>query len=161
MAWSAASGMRWVQRWVRRRILSESPEPAGRAGARIGLAWGGQGAPCSASFRSEPCPRSDTPAESGISIHEMDNHGLIFWDYSDIRPPCFNAMSYCATPEVEEMLDTEMGYGEESIERVPPMLAQESRAQPADLDVRRRIEHMRELKRLRELLDDPDFDDLG
>ena len=60
------------------------------------------------------------------------------------------------------MLDPEIGYGEELVERVPPILTQESRGQSsASLDVRRRIEHMRELKRLRELLDDPDFDELS
>ena len=59
------------------------------------------------------------------------------------------------------MLDPESSYGDEIVERVPPLLAQEPRSQAASLDVRRRIEHMRELKRLRELLDDPDFDELG
>ncbi|MBK1721004.1 PA3496 family putative envelope integrity protein [Thiocystis violacea] len=59
------------------------------------------------------------------------------------------------------MLDPDMSYGEEGIERVPPMMAQESRGQAASLDIRRRIEQIRELKRLRELLDDPDFNELG
>ncbi|MFD2113123.1 PA3496 family putative envelope integrity protein [Thiorhodococcus fuscus] len=59
------------------------------------------------------------------------------------------------------MLDPESGYGDEVAERVPPLLAQEPRSQVASLEVRRRIEHMRELKRLRELLDDPDFDELS
>ncbi|TCT20745.1 PA3496 family putative envelope integrity protein [Thiobaca trueperi] len=60
------------------------------------------------------------------------------------------------------MLDPESSYGEDIAERVPPLTAQESRGQQAaSLDVRRRIEHMRELKRLRELLDDPDFDELS
>lgn len=59
------------------------------------------------------------------------------------------------------MLDPESSYGDEVAERVPPMMAQESRGQAASLDTRRRIEHMRELKRLRELLDDPDFDELN
>ncbi|BCU07410.1 hypothetical protein Atep_20870 [Allochromatium tepidum] len=61
----------------------------------------------------------------------------------------------------KEMLDPEVGYGDELLERVPPILSNESRGQSASLDVRRRIEHMREIKRLRELLDDPDFDELG
>lgn len=59
------------------------------------------------------------------------------------------------------MLDPESSYGEELAERVPPLTAQDPRNQAASLDIRRRIEHMRELKRLRELLDDPDFDDLS
>ncbi|EXJ15217.1 PA3496 family putative envelope integrity protein [Imhoffiella purpurea] len=59
------------------------------------------------------------------------------------------------------MLDPESSYGDEIVERVPPLLTQEPPSQAASLDVRRRIEHMRELKRLRELLDDPDFDELG
>lgn len=59
------------------------------------------------------------------------------------------------------MLDAEISYGDEGIERVPPMLLQEPHAQMANLDVRRRIEHIRELKRLRDLLDDPDFDELS
>jgi hypothetical protein len=58
------------------------------------------------------------------------------------------------------MLDPETSYGDDSAERVPPMTAQEAR-NPASLDTRRRIEHIREIKRLRELLDDPDFDELG
>lgn len=60
------------------------------------------------------------------------------------------------------MLDTENNYGQEVNERIPPpMTAQESRGQAASLDIRRRIEHMRELKRLRDLLDDPEFDELN
>ena len=59
------------------------------------------------------------------------------------------------------MLDTENRYGQEVNERIPPMTAQESRGQAASLDIRRRIEHMRELKRLRDLLDDPEFDELN
>ncbi|AFL75437.1 PA3496 family putative envelope integrity protein [Thiocystis violascens] len=59
------------------------------------------------------------------------------------------------------MLDTENSYGQEVNERIPPMTAQESRGQAASLDIRRRIEHMREIKRLRELLDDPEFDELS
>lgn len=60
------------------------------------------------------------------------------------------------------MLDTENSYGQEVVERIPPLMtAQESRGQAASLDIRRRIEHMREIKRLRELLDDPDFDELN
>jgi hypothetical protein len=59
------------------------------------------------------------------------------------------------------MLDNESGYGDEPIERVPSMTGSDSRAQAGNLVVRRRIEHMRELKRLRELLDDPDFDELS
>ncbi|MBK5966499.1 hypothetical protein CCR95_21080 [Thiocystis minor] len=59
------------------------------------------------------------------------------------------------------MLDTENSYGQEVNERIPPMTAQESRGQAASLDIRRRIEHMRELKRLRDLLDDPEFDELN
>lgn len=59
------------------------------------------------------------------------------------------------------MLDPESSYGDDLAERVPPMTAQDAPNQAASLDIRRRIEHMRELKRLRELLDDPDFDELG
>ncbi|QGU33132.1 PA3496 family putative envelope integrity protein [Thermochromatium tepidum] len=59
------------------------------------------------------------------------------------------------------MLDPEVGYGDDLMERVPSILSQEPRGQSPSLDVRRRIEHMREIKRLRELLDDPDFDDLN
>jgi hypothetical protein len=53
------------------------------------------------------------------------------------------------------MLDNESGYGDEPIERVPSMTGADSRAQAGNLVVRRRIEHMREL------LDDPDFDELS
>ncbi|MBK1644297.1 hypothetical protein CKO25_06435 [Thiocapsa imhoffii] len=59
------------------------------------------------------------------------------------------------------MLDNESLYGDETNERVPPIVGGETRSASSDLLVRRRIEHMRELKRLRELLDDPDFDDLN
>lgn len=59
------------------------------------------------------------------------------------------------------MLDTENNYGHEVAERIPPLTTQESRGQAASLDIRRRIEHMREIKRLRELLDDPEFDELN
>ncbi|MBV5309369.1 PA3496 family putative envelope integrity protein [Chromatium okenii] len=60
------------------------------------------------------------------------------------------------------MLDTENSYGQEVVERIPPLTHQESRSQQAaSLDIRRRIEHMREIKRLRELLDDPEFDELN
>ncbi|MBK1717742.1 PA3496 family putative envelope integrity protein [Thiocystis violacea] len=59
------------------------------------------------------------------------------------------------------MLDPEVGYGDEVVDRVPPIPSQDARGQSASLDVRRRIEHMREIKRLRELLDDPDFDELS
>ncbi len=59
------------------------------------------------------------------------------------------------------MLDTENSYGQDVTERILPMTAQESRGQAASLDIRRRIEHMREIKRLRELLDDPEFDELN
>jgi hypothetical protein len=58
------------------------------------------------------------------------------------------------------MLDNESAYVDEINERVPPLGAPDARGPSANLLVRRRIEHMRELKRLRELLDDPDFDDL-
>jgi hypothetical protein len=59
------------------------------------------------------------------------------------------------------MLDNESSYGEEVNERVPSMTVSDLRGPAANLVVRRRIEHMRELKRLRELLDDPDFDELS
>lgn len=59
------------------------------------------------------------------------------------------------------MLDTDNSYGQDANERIPPLLAQESRGHPGSLDIRRRIEHQRELKRLRELIDDPDFDELN
>ncbi|MGE5152597.1 MAG: PA3496 family putative envelope integrity protein [Bdellovibrio bacteriovorus] len=59
------------------------------------------------------------------------------------------------------MLDTESSYGEETLEAPPPMSAEVARGGAPNLAVRRRIERMRELKRLRELLDDPDFDDLS
>ncbi|MCG6897774.1 MAG: hypothetical protein LJE61_13955 [Thiocapsa sp.] len=59
------------------------------------------------------------------------------------------------------MLDNDSSYGEESSERVPSITSPDVRSPAANLMVRRRIEHMRELKRLRELLDDPDFDELS
>lgn len=59
------------------------------------------------------------------------------------------------------MLDPDMSYGEEVAERVPSLMAQDSQSESASVDVRRRIERIRELKKLRELLDDPDFDELG
>ncbi|NCA70618.1 MAG: hypothetical protein EOM91_11030 [Sphingobacteriia bacterium] len=59
------------------------------------------------------------------------------------------------------MLENESGYGEDINERVPPLTSPDARGPSANLLVRRRIEHMRELKRLRELLDDPDFEDLS
>jgi len=64
-------------------------------------------------------------------------------------------------PKVTEMLDTDCSFGEETLEPPPPPLKVEDTRGPApNLAVRRRIERMRELKRLRELLDDPNFDDL-
>ena len=51
--------------------------------------------------------------------------------------------------------------GEEANARVPSMTGPDSRAPAANLAVRRRIEHMREIIRLRLLLDDPEFDELG
>ncbi|NEX21998.1 hypothetical protein G3480_17085 [Thiorhodococcus mannitoliphagus] len=59
------------------------------------------------------------------------------------------------------MLDPEMSDGEEGGEPIPQLVGQEIRGQLDSLDVRRRIEHIRELRRLRELLEDPDFDELG
>jgi hypothetical protein len=60
------------------------------------------------------------------------------------------------------MLDTEGSFGEETLEAAPPMIAVDDVRGPApNLAIRRRLERMRELKRLRELLDDPDFDDLS
>ncbi|UHD18057.1 hypothetical protein LT988_08485 [Thiocapsa bogorovii] len=59
------------------------------------------------------------------------------------------------------MMDNESSYGEDANERVPSMTGPDSRAPAANLAVRRRIEHMREIKRLRELLEDPEFDELG
>jgi hypothetical protein len=61
-----------------------------------------------------------------------------------------------------EMLDTESSFGEETLEAAPPLMnPEDGRGSAPNLAVRRRIERMRELKRLRELLDDPDFDDLS
>jgi hypothetical protein len=59
------------------------------------------------------------------------------------------------------MLDTDNGFGEETLEAAPPLTAEDARGHTPNLAIRRRIERMRELKRLRELLDDPDFDDLA
>lgn len=59
------------------------------------------------------------------------------------------------------MLDTESGYGDETLEAAPPLGGEDMRGAAPNLAVRRRIERMRELKRLREVLDDPDFDDLS
>jgi hypothetical protein len=60
------------------------------------------------------------------------------------------------------MLDHESSFGEETIEAAPPpMNPVNSQGGAPNLAIRRRIERMRELKSLRELLDDPDFDDLN
>jgi hypothetical protein len=59
------------------------------------------------------------------------------------------------------MLDTDNGFGEETLETAPPIGADDNRGPAPNLAVRRRIERMRELKRLREVLDDPEFDDLS
>lgn len=59
------------------------------------------------------------------------------------------------------MLDSDISDSDEGGEPVPPPMPQESREPLGSLDVRRRIEHIRELRRLRELLDDPSFDELG
>jgi hypothetical protein len=59
------------------------------------------------------------------------------------------------------MLDTEASFGEETVEAAPPMPAADARGTAPNLAVRRRIERMRELKRLRELLEDPNFDELS
>lgn len=59
------------------------------------------------------------------------------------------------------MLDTETSFGDEGMDTAPPPSAEDVRGQASNLAIRRRIERMRELKRLRELLDDPDFDDLS
>lgn len=58
------------------------------------------------------------------------------------------------------MLDTDSSFGEETTEAAPPMTADEVRGSAPNLAIRRRLERMRELKRLREVLDDPEFDDL-
>ncbi|MBS1202364.1 MAG: hypothetical protein H6R22_873 [Chromatiaceae bacterium] len=58
------------------------------------------------------------------------------------------------------MLDTETSFGDDAVDVAPPPSIDDARGQAPNLAVRRRIERMRELKRLRELLDDPDFDDL-
>jgi hypothetical protein len=59
------------------------------------------------------------------------------------------------------MLDTESSFGEDAAEAAPPLTPEDARGPAPNLAIRRRIERMRELKRLRELLDDPDFDDLS
>lgn len=59
------------------------------------------------------------------------------------------------------MLDTETGFGDDAVDVASPPSIDDVRGQAPNLAVRRRIERMRELKRLRELLDDPDFDDLS
>lgn len=60
------------------------------------------------------------------------------------------------------MLDHEGSFGEETIEAAPlPMNPVNTQGGAPNLAIRRRIERMRELKSLRELLDDPDFDDLN
>jgi hypothetical protein len=59
------------------------------------------------------------------------------------------------------MLDTDNAFGEETMEAPPPLTADDARGPVPNLAIRRRIERMRELKRLRELLDDPEFDDLS
>ncbi len=59
------------------------------------------------------------------------------------------------------MLDTDSSYGDEPMDVAPPLTIDDARGQAPDLAIRRRIERMRELKRLRELLDDPEFDDLS
>ncbi len=59
------------------------------------------------------------------------------------------------------MLDPEGSFSEETIEAAPPpMHADDPRGSAPNLAIRRRLERMRELKSLRELLGDPDFDDL-
>ncbi|NEV62890.1 PA3496 family putative envelope integrity protein [Thiorhodococcus minor] len=71
------------------------------------------------------------------------------------------------------MLDSDISDSDEGGEPVPPPMSKalsehkaffEHKASPEQLgsfDVRRRIEHIRELRRLRELLEDPSFDELG
>jgi hypothetical protein len=59
------------------------------------------------------------------------------------------------------MLENDNGFGEETIEATPPLTVDDARGHAPNLAIRRRIERMRELKRLRELLDDPEFDDLA
>ena len=59
------------------------------------------------------------------------------------------------------MLDHEVGFGEETLEAPPTLTADDHRGPAPNLAIRRRIERMRELKNLREILDDPDFDDLA
>jgi hypothetical protein len=59
------------------------------------------------------------------------------------------------------MLDTDNGFSEETLEAAPPLTVEDARGPAPNLAIRRRIERMRELKRLRELLDDPEFDDLA
>lgn len=60
------------------------------------------------------------------------------------------------------MLDSESASGDDIPEPVvPPLGGGMLSGDAANLVARRRIERMRELKRLRELLDDPDFDELS
>ena len=59
------------------------------------------------------------------------------------------------------MLDSEQSFADEGEEPPQVLIPDDARAPKPDLAIRRRIERMRELKRLRELLDDPDFDDLS
>lgn len=60
------------------------------------------------------------------------------------------------------MLDSETADNDNDtvLEQMASFGQRDVREVSASLDVRRRIERMRELKRLRELLDDPEFDDL-
>ncbi|NKN33935.1 PA3496 family putative envelope integrity protein [Marichromatium bheemlicum] len=58
------------------------------------------------------------------------------------------------------MLEPDSGYGDDVLDRSPHLMSQGETVQVDDsLAARRRIEQMRELKRLRELLEDPDFDE--
>ncbi|MBK1700859.1 PA3496 family putative envelope integrity protein [Thiococcus pfennigii] len=59
------------------------------------------------------------------------------------------------------MYETESRFLDESAEPIPIGGGVEQKDPPASLAVRRRIERLRELHRLRKLLDDPDFDDLS
>lgn len=59
------------------------------------------------------------------------------------------------------MYETEPRFLDESVEPIPIGAGVEQKDAPASLAVRRRIERLRELHRLRKLLDDPDFDDLS
>lgn len=83
---------------------------------------------------------------------------FLFYLRSD---PLYEAPDHLCFPKVTEMLDTDSSFGEETLEAPPPPLKTDDARDPLpNLAVRRRIERMRELKRLRELLDDPNFDDL-